>query len=372
MDSQRETNRRDFLTGRSALRAVEGLADGDASDETPVPLAAKRRTPSCLLQISRRAMATDFQVYLNARQHPQGAEAAMQALNLVEKLEDQMTVYREHSEVMEINRRAPRSEVRVEAELFGLFELALQLHEETGGAFDITSGPLSKVWGFYRRQGTFPDEDVLQQALSRVDSRAIELDRREQTIRFLRPDLEINLNAIGKGFALDRCGQSLREAGVENFLIHGGQSSVLAAGSRSAQDDAAPGWTIAVKHPLRTNQRLGELRLVDRAVGTSGSGTQFFHHQGRRYGHVLDPRTGRPTEGVLSANVLAPNAALADALSTAFYVMGLEPVTEYCDRHPELSAVLVCPGQRSGSIVVHAIAMPEGVWTPASIATHRG
>ena len=364
MDPQRETNRRDFLTGRSALRAVESLADRDAPDEPP--LAAKRRTPSYLLQISRRAMATDFQVYLDSRQHPQGAEAAMQALNLVEQLEDQMTVYREHSELMAINRRAPRDSVCVETELFGLLELALQLHDETGGAFDITSGPLSKVWGFYRRQGAFPDKEVLQQALSRVDSRAVELDRREQTIRFLRPDLEINLNAIGKGFALDRCGRSLREAGVENFLIHGGQSSVLAAGSRSAQDGEATGWTIAVKHPLRTNQRLGELRLVDCAVGTSGSGSQFFHHQGRRYGHVLDPRTGMPAEGVLSATVLAPTAALADALSTAFFVMGLEQVTEYCSRHPELSAVLVCPGQRSGSIVTHSIVMADGVWTPAS------
>jgi FAD:protein FMN transferase len=371
MGSGPETNRRDFLTGRSALRAVEGLADRDADPDPQPALKAARRPPSCLLQISRRAMATDFQVYLNVQKYPKGPEAAMKALDLVETLEDQMTVYREHSEVMEINRRASRQAVLVEAGLFELLELALQLHHDSGGAFDITSGPLSKVWGFYRRQGDVPDDQVLQQALSRVGSQWIELDRQAQAIRFQHSGLEINLNSIGKGYALDRCGQSLREAGVDSFLIHGGQSSVLAAGSRPGDDQTRAGWSIALRHPLKTSRRLGELRLVDRAVGTSGSGSQFFHHQGHRYGHVLDPRTGWPTEGVLSATVLAPTAAEADALATAFFVMGLEQATDYCSRHPELSAVMVCPGQRRGSIAVHAIAMADDVWTPADSAAAR-
>jgi FAD:protein FMN transferase len=365
METTHESNRRDFLTGRAALRVVEGLADRDPTEAAEPPLKAARRTPSSLLQISRRAMATDFQVYLNARQHTQGPEAAMKALDLVEALESQMTVYREHSEVMSINGRAARQPVRVETRLFGLLELALELYRESGGAFDITAGPLSKVWGFYRRQGAFPEDNVLEQALSRVGSQWIELDRQQQTIRFLHPTLEINLNSIGKGYALDRCGESLREAGVGDFLIHGGQSSVLAGGSQSVHAQSRPGWTIAVRHPLKTNQRLGLLHLADRAVGTSGSRSQFFYHQGRRYGHVFDPRTGRPTEGVLSATVLAPAAALADALSTAFYVMGLEQASDYCSRRSEVSAILVCPGQRSGSIAVHPINLDDQVWTPA-------
>jgi len=314
------------------------------------------------MQISRRAMATDFQVYLNVGQHRQGPDMALKALALVESLEDQMTVYREHSEVMEINRRAADGPVRVEARLFAVLELALRLHQETGGAFDITSGPLSKVWGFYRRQGLFPEEAALQQALSRVGSESVELDSQEKTIRFLHRNIEINLNAIGKGYALDRCGELLREAGVDNFLIHGGQSSVLAAGSRMESGDSPGGWTVAVRHPLKPNQRLVELQVRDRAVGTSGSGTQFFHHKGRRYGHVLDPRTGWPAEGVLSATVLAPTAALADAISTAFYVMGLDQTTQFCQRHPELSAILICPGERRGSIAIHPIALEDDAW----------
>jgi FAD:protein FMN transferase len=364
METPYESNRRDFLTGRAAIRAVEGLADRAAAEAPEPPLKAARQSPSCLLQISRRAMGTDFQVYLHARQQEQGPEAAMKALDLVEQLEDQMTVYREHSEVMDINRRAARQAVRVETGLFDLLALAVELYHESGGAYDITSGPLSKVWGFYRREGAVPDEDVLRQALARVGSQWIELDREQETIRFQHPALEINLNSIGKGYALDRCGQLLYELGLENFLIHGGQSSVLARGSPPADAESQPGWTIALRHPWKANQRLGQLRLVDRAVGTSGTGSQFFYHQGRRYGHVLDPRTGQPTEGVLSATVIAPTAALADALSTAFFVMGLEQATDYCNRHPEVSAILVCPGQRHGSLTVHPIAIEDDVWTP--------
>lgn len=368
MDTPKESNRRDFLTGRAAIRAVEGLADRGEETVTEAPLAVPRRQPSCLLQISRRAMATDFQVYVHAGKHTKGPDAAMKALDLVERLESQMTVYREHSEVMDINRRAVRQAVLVETGLFGLLEAALDLYRDTEGAFDITSGPLSKVWGFYRRQGAVPDADVVQQALSRVGSRWIELDRQQQTIRFLQPALEINLNSIGKGYALDRCGQSLADVGIQDFLIHGGQSSVLAGGSQPVHAESEPGWLVALKHPWKPNQRLGQLRLIDRAVGTSGTRAQFFYHQGRRYGHVLDPRTGQPAEAVLSATVIAPSAALADALSTAFFVMGPEKAAEFCERRPEISAILVCPIQRRGGFEIQTIGLEDDIWTPAPAA----
>jgi thiamine biosynthesis lipoprotein len=100
---------------------------------------------------------------------------------------------------------------------------------------------------------------------------------------------------------------------------------------------------------------LAEIRLRDRALGTSGSGSQFFFHQGRRYGHILDPRTGRPADVVLSSTVLAPTAALADALATAFFVLGLEGATRYCARHPEISALLVMPDSRAGATTLHRV-----------------
>lgn len=361
MVPERKTTRRQFLKGRAAADALQDLAQAQRdSDAFPQPASAA--APTYLMQISRQAMGADFEIFLNAAQHGRDTESALQALDLVEQLEGQLTVYRPESEVMGINRRAGDGPVAVEARLFALLQLALNLSRETGGAFDITSGPLSKVWGFYRRAGQLPDAESLQQALSRVDYRHLELDDERHTIRFLRRGVEINLNAIGKGYAVDRCAELLRAAGVEDFLIHGGQSSVLAGGSRAGGQDESRGWSIALRHPLKPAQRLAEIWLRNRALGTSGSGVQFFHHQGRRYGHVLDPRTGWPAEGVLSATVLAPNAALADAVSTACFVIGWEGVQEYCRNHPDVSAILVCPGPRSGSLDIHACGMEPGDW----------
>src|SRR5205807_6185114 len=140
-------------------------------------------------------------------------------------------------------------------------------------------------------------------------------------------------------------------AGVHDFLIHGGNSSVLARGRRNSE----LGWSIALRHPLKPEVRLAEFILSNQALGTSGSGTQFFHYQGKRYGHIVDPRSGWPAEQVLSATVIAPTAEQADALSTAFYILGPEPARLYCERHPEIAGLLVRPTGTSGEIELHPL-----------------
>lgn len=365
MAAEIKTTRRQFLQGRSAAGALQDLADGRGAPAAflqPPSAAASSVPATYLMQISRRAMAAEFEVYLNAGQHALATETALQALDMVETLEAQMSVYRPESEIMGINRRAGDGPVAVEGRLFKILQLAVELSRETDGAFDITAGPLSKVWGFYRREGQLPEAEALQQALSRVGYRWLELDDQRHTIRFLRRGVEINLNAVGKGYAVDRCGEVLRGAGVGDFLIHGGQSSVLACGSRAGGQGVWRGWSVALRHPLKPTLRLGEIWLRDRALGTSGSGVQFFHHQGRRYGHVLDPRSGWPAEGVLSATVLAPSAALADAVSTACFVLGREAAEAYCRNHPGVGAILVCPGERSGSLEIHEFGVGPDDW----------
>ena len=167
----------------------------------------------------------------------------------------------------------------------------------------------------------------------------------------------MNLGSVGKGYALDRCAEVMAMGGVEAFMCHGGQSSILARGVRRAGDDkqdAVP-WSVALRHPLRPERRLAELSLCDQALGTSGSGQQFFYHRGRRYGHVLDPRSGAPAEGVLSATVLAPSAAQADALATTFFVLGVDATSAYCEEHPELSVVFVLPGSRQSTVALETV-----------------
>jgi thiamine biosynthesis lipoprotein len=298
-----------------------------------------------LVHVSRRAMACEFEVCLPAEQYARGAAAVLQALDLVEQLEAQLSVFRASSEISRINAAAAQRAVEVEPRLFELLELAMRLWRETGGAYDVTAGPLWEAWGFARRAGAIPSDRQLAEARSRVGGHLVELDSSNRTVRFLRPGVQLNLGSIGKGFAVDRCAERLVEAGLSDFLIHGGQSSVRARGSGGpAQEPAAArGWTVGVRDPLGLDRRIGQLRLADRALGTSGAQFQSFRHQGRRYGHLLDPRTGQPAEGVLSATVLAPSAAWADGLSTAFYVLGPAAAEAHCREHPDVAALLICP-----------------------------
>jgi thiamine biosynthesis lipoprotein len=368
-----DSSRREFLTGRSALRAL-----ADAHGELGVPLPAPGgAADTWLTQISREAMACEFEVLLDAKKYPAGPDAAVDSLDLVEMLEAQLTIYRDTSEVSRLNERAFSESVIVEPRLFDLLRQSQQLWKATGGALDITSGALTKVWGFYRRQGRMPSEAEVAEALTKVGSQHLELDASRNSVRFLVPGLEINLGAIGKGHTLDRCAELLVSRGIYDFVIHGGNSSVLAKGARGqesgvrsqgsevkADSFSSPSpllpWSIGLRHPLRPDQRLAEFILHDQALGTSGSGSQFFHHQGKRYGHILDPRTGWPAEQVLSATVIAPTAAEADALSTAFYVLGLEGAKDYCETHLEISALLVT--QKGAGVELHPVNLPDEKW----------
>lgn len=358
MSPRDPTSRRDFLRGRVARRDTPespgptsiGDTVSDATDPTNRPY---------LMSVGRRAMACQFQAYFNAGQYEQAEEAAIAALDLVERIESQLTIYREESELSRVNREAGDDPVEVETNLFELLERSFDLTEQTGGAFDITAGPLSQVWGFARGEGRVPSKSELATALEHVGRRLVRLDDEPQSVQFLAPEVEINLGGIGKGYALDEAAESLEDNGVADFLLHGGQSSVIARG-RNAERDR--GWLVGLVHPLDPKRRLAEITLVDRALSTSGSGTQFIRHQGRRLGHILDPRTGWPAEGVLSATVVTESAAEADALSTALFVLGIDGARDFCRTRTDVSAVLIVPGDRDGTVAMEAFNMANDDW----------
>jgi thiamine biosynthesis lipoprotein len=357
------SNRRQFLTGQAALDAVSSLtADAPSSPPRDQSELAAGEGETYLIQIDRTAMACEFQILLNAGQHPGATEAALDAMDLIEQLEAQLSWFRETSELTHINRTAVTSPVMVERRFFELLVEAISLSQQTQGAFEITAGPLWKLWGFHRREGKMPSEADIQQALTQIGSRHVRLDTETRTIQFARHGVEINLGAIGKGYALDRCGEHLVSAGVDSFLIHGGQSSMLARGSRAGLSEVEPCWTVALRHPLKPDQRLAEIHLRDRALGTSGSGNQYFHFGGKRYGHVLDPRTGQPADALLSATALAPTAAQADALATALFVMGMEASIEFCQSRREIGALLVSAGEQAGSMELVSIGIDQDEW----------
>ena len=298
-------------------------------------------------------MACQFDVLLNAGEHAGSTEAAIEALDLIETLEAQLTVYRDSSEVSQLNRNGFTELVVVEPQLFELIQRSVSLFHATNGAFDITSGPLIQLWDKLRTNGEMPKPQRIKEVLQLVDSNLIQLDPLNHTVRLSVAGVSIDFGGIGKGYALDRCADFMTTVGIESFLVHGGSSSILARGTRlSGTTDE--GWTVGIRHPLRADRRLLELQLCHRAVGTSGAGTKQFYHQGKRYGHVIDPRTGYPSDGVLSTTVVAPSAATADALSTAFYVLGVDAAAEYCQAYSEVSAIITTLGP-SGSVEVHRI-----------------
>ena len=304
------------------------------------------------LVVGREAMACRFEVVFNAGEVRHDTALALAALDLVDEIEARITVYRDTSELARLNARASEDWQPVSAELLGLLLEARALFDRTGGAFDPAAGRLVRAWGFLRREGRTPDAATLDLARAASGMDGVEIDAAGARVRFTKPGLELNPGAIGKGWALDRVVESLRAAGVTSVLVHGGSSSVRAAGVQGPALPGRRGWRVGIRHPLRPGTRLATVTLVDGALGTSGSGTQFFVDRGRRLGHILDPRTGIPAEGVLAATVIAPNAAAADALSTALYVLGPAGLSTVAPPGGDVAAILVVPSRSASSVRV--------------------
>jgi FAD:protein FMN transferase len=286
------------------------------------------------IRVHRPAMACRFEITLPAA----GAcdiPAAREALDGVDAVESALSVYRGESEVSALNRGAANGTIALGPGLLQLLSRSQALHAATGGAFDVTTTPLSRVWGFFRRKGRLPTPEEIETALASVGMDKLALDEAAGTVRFLKAGVELNFNAIGKGSALDHIAIGLRRAGVRHALLTAGGSSVLAIGG------GRQGFAVDVRS-RHVVEPLARLRLRDAALGTSGAGEQFFEAEGRRFGHVLDPRTGWPARGALSVSVVTDDAASADALATAFFVGGPEMARTYCEGHPR-TLVLFTP-----------------------------
>ncbi len=322
------------------------------------------KTPCHQFEIGRFLMACQFEVLFNAGRPIHAGDAAMAALDRIESLEQMLSVYIPESEVSRLNAVADRSTQPISNDVFELLRIGVDVFHKTDGAFDITAASLSEVWGFARRQGGMPTTDQIEAALARVGTPYLAVDELAKTLSYSRPGLKMNSGGIGKGYALDRASQILREQGVADFLVHGGKSSLIAAGDRHDLD-LQSGWRIAITHPEQPRIRLGELTLHDVAAGTSGPANQFFYYNGVRYGHIIDPRTGWPASGMLSVTVLHPSAAYADALATVLYVLGIENAIRYCETNQDTGMIAILPTKRSGQVEVVTCNLGRQIWRQA-------
>lgn len=326
-----EASRRDFLRPGRFLAEIGGREPPNFVQTPPGHQAVVR--------LRREAMACLFEIQFSALEKDRRAPVA--ALEFLEVLEDQLSIYRQESELSLLNRAAAHMPVPVEERLYQLLFRCRSFWEETARAFDVSAGPLIHAWGFEQRQGRVPDASQLADAIDRVGMEKVRFDAANQTVAFVQSGMSLNLGAIGKGYALDRLAERLKLAGFGPALMSAGHSSVLAIG-QPPWDDA---WRVDVPSPTQPRVRLATVDLVDAALSTSGISEQNFVVGGRRYGHLIDPRSGQPAEGMLQATVRAPDAAWAEALSTAMFLNGADWALDYCAKHPEVSAILLPTGK---------------------------
>jgi thiamine biosynthesis lipoprotein len=344
-------HRRRFLTPDRPAGAVAPPADEPRAGDGDY----------ALVRVSRRAMATTFEVAL-----PYGTadavDAATDALDLIDDLENQLTIFRDHSEVSRLNAAAAAGPVVIERRLFDLFAFCAGLTRETAGAFDIATGALTKAWGFYKRQGRVPTPGERAAAMARTGMRHVILDGEGRSVKYRKAGLEINLGGVGKGYALDRAAELLRARwGIDAALLHGGGSSVVAVGHPPGDPR---GWPVAVRHPWDDSLTLGTVRLRDQGLGTSAATFQYFVYNNQKLGHLIDPRTGWPAAGTASASVAAPTGAEADALSTAFFVLGVDQAGAYCRPRPHLAAVVLPDADGAEP---RTVGFPPGAYSPPGL-----
>jgi thiamine biosynthesis lipoprotein len=290
-------------------------------------------------EASHDTMGTTFIVVAYGADAGHLAAIANEVFNEFDAIDAQMSHYRPESELSAINRHAAVRGVIVEPGLFRLLRESLRYSQETEGAFDITVGPLMKAWGFFRGQGRGPSDRELAEARLHVGFRHVRLDEESRTIRFAVEGLGLDLGGIGKGYAVDRAVEILKSYGVENAMVSSGTSSLYALG-------APPGeraWRVSLRDPFDSEKVADVVWLRDFALSMSGSYEKFFTLEGRTYSHIFDPRTGRPVEGMLATTVLAPRATEADALSTAFYVLGPEGTRRVLAAHANLVSISYLP-----------------------------
>jgi FAD:protein FMN transferase len=278
-------------------------------------------------------MSTRVEVVLPAASSADGALV----FAAFREVEATMNEWRADSPIGQVNARAGEGSVVVPRDVLALVKRSLEIGALTGGAFDVTWAALWGIWDF--RPGAppvVPKPETIAEKLPLIDYRLVKLDEQASTIELPRRGMKLGLGGIAKGYALDRAVAALRERKVGSFLISGG-GQVYAGGRRGDRR-----WRIGIRDPRgEPDDYVASLEVEDVSLSTSGDYEHFFEAGGVRYHHILDPRTGQPTRKARSATVISPDAALADALSTALMVLGPKEGIELVQRLDNVDAVII-------------------------------
>ncbi len=291
--------------------------------------ACARQAPSARLEGG--TMGTRYHITLVNPPRATGTRALQAAVErLLESVNDSMSTYREDSEIARVSRSPPDRDIALSPDFATVLAAALRVGELSGGAFDVTVGPLVELWGFGPERGErrVPDQASVERARRQVGYRALLLDRRASSLAKRAPR-SLDFSALAKGYAVDRVAALLERRGIGDYLVEiGGDLRVAGHSPRGTA------WALAIERPeLLGGEPMARIALRDGAVATSGDYRNFFERDGKRYSHIIDPRSGYPVpRELVSVTVVAASAMLADAWATALLVLGPERALEVAER----------------------------------------
>ncbi|WP_341876510.1 FAD:protein FMN transferase [Defluviitalea saccharophila] len=284
------------------------------------------------------ALGTVIQIQIYDADEEKAKKAIEESEKRVQEIENKMTVNKEKSEVILINENSGINSVQVSPDTFYVIQKAKKYSDLSGGAFDLTVEPIVKLWGIGTENARVPKQEEIDALLGLVDYNDVVLDESTNQVKLNREGQAIDLGAIAKGYAGDEVKKILKEHGIKTAFVNLG-GNVVTLGSKL---DGSP-WRIGVQNPLdERGKHIAVIEVVDETLVTSGNYERYFIEDGKRYHHIIDPKTGYPAEaGIISSTIVTNSSIDADALSTSVYVLGLEKGMELIESLENVEAVIV-------------------------------
>ncbi|MCF6366508.1 MAG: FAD:protein FMN transferase [Bacteroidales bacterium] len=281
-------------------------------------------------------MGCRFDITVVAENPVLGNEYISSAINEISRIEKIISSWDSTSETSKINKYAGIKPVKVSSELFDLIERSLIISKLTDGAFDISYASMDRIWKFDGLMKQFPSKTEINNSVSKVGFENIIINKKEQTVYLRLKGMKIGFGAIGKGYAADKAKKLLISKGVNAGIINA-SGDMNTWGKQPGGND----WTIAITNPLNKEKAFAVLPISNRAVVTSGDYEKFVMFNGKRYSHIIDPKTGYPATGIISVSVFAPSAELADALATSIFVTGSETGLNIINQLPDIECIII-------------------------------
>ena len=281
-------------------------------------------------------MGSRFDITVVASNEKEGNEYLDSAIFEITRIEKLISSWDLNSETSLINKHSGIKPIKVDKELFDLIERSIAISKLTNGAFDISYASMDRIWNYDGSMRKMPSEEEISNSIKKVGYQNISIDKEAQTVFLKLKGMKIGFGAIGKGYAADKAKALLIEKGVKAGIIN-------ASGDLNAWGKQADGsdWMVAITNPLNKNKVFSWLPINDSAIVTSGNYEKFISFDGIRYSHIIDPRTGYPSTGIISTSIMTSNAELADAISTSVFVMGVETGLDFINQLKGVDCIII-------------------------------